>query len=226
MGLSVARITPDNRQLIMPKTLLTILLCFLAASFAMTAAKKGTSVKKVACASVEFKDADDAGDMHYASVSRTNPFEVVPAVGMELRGNGDIDGLENAEMMADMIEYAKKFIGTRYVRGGKSPKGFDCSGFTSYVFRQFGFDLNASSSAQYGQGTKINRDEVVAGDLLFFTGRNSRSGRVGHVAIAIDNDPATGEITFIHAAISGGIRIDRISAPYYASRFIGARRVL
>ena len=78
---------------------------------------------------------------------------------------------------------------------------------------------------QYGQGSKIARDEVSAGDLLFFKGRNSRSSRVGHVAIAIDNDPATGEITFIHAAVGGGIRIDRLSAAYYASRYLGARRV-
>ena len=118
------------------------------------------------------------------------------------------------------------FIGTRYVRGGKSPKGFDCSGFTSYVFDQFGYSLSRSSVGQYGQGVKLSRDEVAAGDLLFFTGRNSRSGRVGHVGIALSNDPETGEITFIHAAISGGIRIDRISAPYYASRYIGARRVM
>jgi cell wall-associated NlpC family hydrolase len=66
----------------------------------------------------------------------------------------------------------------------------------------------------------------MTGDLLFFTGRNSKSGRVGHVAIALDNDPVTGEITFIHAAIGGGIRVDRMSAPYYAARYMGARRVM
>lgn len=146
---------------------------------------------------------------------------------MELLGDiDDADNADNALMIADMISYAKRFIGTRYVRGGKSPKGFDCSGFTSYVFDQFGYSLSRSSVGQYGQGVKLSRDEVAAGDLLFFTGRNSRSGRVGHVGIALSNDPETGEITFIHAAISGGIRIDRISAPYYASRYIGARRVM
>ena len=71
----------------------------------------------------------------------------------------------------------------------------------------------------------MSRSEVQPGDLLFFTGRASRSGRVGHVAIAVDADPVSGEITFIHAARSG-IKIDRISAPYYASRFLGARRVI
>lgn len=159
--------------------------------------------------------------MTYASISKTNPFEIVPAAGMEL-----LDLEEAApEWAADMIAFAKKYIGTRYRRGGKAPGGFDCSGFTSYVFNQFGFNLSPSSSGQYGQGEKISRDEVCAGDLLFFTGRNSRSRNVGHVGIAIDNDPLTGEITFIHAAISGGIRIDKVSAPYYSARFLGARRV-
>lgn len=187
----------------------------------------GTEAKTPAskAASTTVKTAAQAaeGEMTYASISKTNPFEIVPAAGMEILEG--VDAEDNAGMIADMISYAKKFIGTRYVRGGKSPKGFDCSGFTSYVFKQFGYSLSASSAAQYTQGDKIERDEVMTGDLLFFTGRNSRSGRVGHVGIAIDNNPETGEITFIHAAISGGIRIDRISAPYYASRFIGAKRV-
>lgn len=163
-------------------------------------------------------------EMNLASISKTNPFEIVPAAGMELLE--DLDAADNERMVADMISFAKKYIGTRYVRGGKGPKGFDCSGFTSYVFNQFGYSLNPSSGGQYGQGEKISRDEVQPGDLLFFTGRSAKSGRVGHVGIAIDNNPETGEITFIHAAISGGIRIDRVSAPYYAARYIGARRVL
>ena len=131
----------------------------------------------------------------------------------------------NSDMVADMISYAKKFMGTRYVRGGKSPKGFDCSGFTGYVFRQFGYNLSASSAAQATQGVQIKREEAEPGDLLFFTGRNSRSGRVGHVGIVIDNDAVTGEITFIHASVSNGISIDRVSAPYYAKRFLSVRRV-
>lgn len=163
-------------------------------------------------------------EMTYASISKTNPFEIVPAAGMAIHNeiaDGDLELMVN-----DMISFARKYIGTRYVRGGKSPKGFDCSGFTSYVFNQFGYSLAPSSTEQYGQGTKIDRSEVEKGDLLFFTGRNAGSSRVGHVGIAIDNDPVTGEITFIHAAIGGGIRIDRTTAPYYAKRFIGARRVL
>lgn len=196
----------------MYKAIVISIISFFVAALPMAAQKKSTH------------KAHDAGEMTYASISKTNPFEIVPAAGMELL-DGD-SGSEGALMAADMISFAKKFIGTRYVRGGKSPKGFDCSGFTGYVFNQFGYSLGASSSDQYNSGQSVARDEISCGDLLFFTGRNSRSGRVGHVGIAISNDPVTGEITFIHAATSGGIRIDRISAPYYASRYIGARRVL
>lgn len=162
-------------------------------------------------------------EMHLASVTKTNPFEIVPAAGMELLGNIDDQG--DFAMIDDVLQYARKFMGTRYVSGGKSPKGFDCSGFTSYVYRQFGVNLSTSSSGQYGQGTKVNKGEVQPGDLLFFTGRAAKSGRVGHVAIAIDANPVTGEITFIHAA-RGGVKIDKTSAPYYASRYLGARRVV
>lgn len=169
------------------------------------------------------KDAPE--EMTYASVSRTNPFEIVPAAGMELLDDFS-DGSADPNMVSDLISYAKKFMGTRYVRGGKSPKGFDCSGFTGYVFRQFGYTLNASSASQATQGVKVSREEAEPGDLLFFTGRNSRSGRVGHVGIVVDNNIETGEITFIHASISGGIRIDSVSAPYYAKRFLSVRRVL
>ncbi len=205
----------------MSRYFLTILMCFVVAVIPMAAERAASShAKNSSVASVQ-----EDGDLTYASISKTNPFEIVPAAGMEVLD--DIDNSEAAIMAADMIEFAKKYLGTRYVRGGKSPKrGFDCSGFTSYVFSQFGYSLGASSGDQYSTGTEISRDEVSKGDLLFFTGRNSRNRRVGHVGIAIDNNPVTGEITFIHAAISGGIRIDRISAPYYAARFIGARRVL
>lgn len=125
----------------------------------------------------------------------------------------------------DMIEYAKTFIGTRYRRGGKTPAGFDCSGFTSYIFCEFGYSLGASSSAQALQGVAVETEDILPGDLVIFNGRRA-GGRVGHVGIAIDYDHETGVVTFIHSAISGGIRIDKTSQPYYKARFLGARRVL
>lgn len=201
-----------------------IIALLIAAVMPMEAAKRATAKKNNTVTATAAAQAAEEDGMNLASVSTTNPFEIVPAAGMEILG--DIDGSSaDFAMIDDMLDYARKFMGVRYVRGGRSPKGFDCSGFTSYVYSQFGYELSPSSSTQYTQGKKISRDEVQPGDLLFFTGRASRSGRVGHVAIAIDADPVSGEITFIHAARSG-IRIDRITAPYYAARYLGARRVI
>ncbi len=128
-------------------------------------------------------------------------------------------------VLDDILSEAKTHLGTRYRRGGKSPAGFDCSGFTGYVFRQFGYRLGASSRDQYARdGVSVPTDEIRPGDLVFFKGRSK--GSVGHVGIAVDRDPATGDVTFIHSATSSGIRYDRISAPYYRQRFLGARRVI
>ncbi len=185
--------------------------------------KKYTPVNTVT-STVASGHASNRDDMDLAAVSKTNPFEIVSSAGMELLGNID-DGMADFAMIDDMLNYARKFMGVRYVRGGRSPKGFDCSGFTSYVYSQFGYTLSPSSSTQYTQGKQIKREEIQPGDLLFFTGRASRSRQVGHVAIAIDADPESGEITFIHAARTG-IKIDKITSEYYAKRYLGARRVI
>lgn len=125
----------------------------------------------------------------------------------------------------EVIDYASKFLGCPYRRGSGGPKAFDCSGFTSFVFRNFDISLSRSSRDQYGQGVSISRNDIQPGDLLFFAGR--RGGKtVGHVAIAtsVNED---GTVDFIHASTTGGIRHDRYpDGGYYSQRFIGARRVL
>lgn len=146
------------------------------------------------------------------------PEIAIPEIG---RTTGD----EVDRLAADLLDYAHSFVGTRYRRGGKTPAGFDCSGFTGYVFREFGYSLSASSAAQYSDGHKVPVDQIQPGDLLFFNGR-ARGSRVGHVGIAISADPVTGVVTFIHSSTSSGVRVDRTDAPYYACRFLGARRVL
>ena len=139
-------------------------------------------------------------------------------MGIDMADNSD-------ELAGHIIEYATTYLGRPYRSGGKGPTAFDCSGFTSYVFKQYGIDLNASSSAQYTQGQTISKDEIRPGDLLFFGGR--RGGKtVGHVALAVDVD-SLGTIHFIHAAQRGGIRYDTYpDGGYYSQRYIGARRVI
>lgn len=130
------------------------------------------------------------------------------------------------EIIADaMLAYAKTQIGKPYRSGSAGPKSFDCSGFTSYVFHQFGYDLNRDSRSQYRQGEAVSRDDVQPGDLIFFSGRKV-SKNVGHVGIVTEVNPITGAIKFIHASISRGVRIDSLNDAYYSRRFIGIKRVL
>lgn len=131
---------------------------------------------------------------------------------------------DNEALVADLLAEASTHTGTRYRRGAKGPKAFDCSGFTSYVYRQFGYSLSASSRTQYTQGEAVAIEDIMPGDLVFFKGR--RSSQVGHVGIAIEYNPVTGVTTFIHAAVSGGIRVDSTDQRYYRDRFLGARRVI
>lgn len=154
-----------------------------------------------------------------ASVNFMNMDRLLPLISQELSAED-----ENLQLITDLLAEANKYIGTRYRRGGKKPGGFDCSGFTGYIFKQFGFQLGASSRDQYLQGSEIADDEIQPGDLLFFKGRSAR--QVGHVGIAVSNNPATGEITFIHSSTSNGVRLDRVSEPYYSKRFMGARRII
>ncbi len=131
-----------------------------------------------------------------------------------------------SEILAgDIIDYASKFLGRPYRSGAKGPSAFDCSGFTSFVFRNFDISLSPSSRDQYRQGESISRDEIQPGDLLFFSGR--RGGKtVGHVAMAVSVDD-NGTVRFIHASNRGGIRHDVYpDRGYYSQRYIGARRVL
>ncbi|MDE6240444.1 MAG: C40 family peptidase [Muribaculaceae bacterium] len=136
------------------------------------------------------------------------------------------DNRLNREALAnDIISYANRYLGKPYRRGGKGPNAFDCSGFTSFVFRHFDKALGASSRDQYRQGESVATSDVRPGDLLFFSTR--RAGKkVGHVGIAVDVAP-DGKISFIHAAIRGGIRVDTYpDGGYYSHHYIGARRVL
>ena len=124
----------------------------------------------------------------------------------------------------DVLNEAFSHLGARYRRGQSGPNAFDCSGFTSYVFKNMGIDLNRSSRAQYTQGEAVDKDELRTGDLVFFTGSNSR-GPIGHVGIVVDVDPVSGSFNFIHASIKG-VKVSNSKERYYSRRYVGARRVM
>lgn len=117
----------------------------------------------------------------------------------------------------DIVAYAMKFKGYRYVYGAAGPNAFDCSGFTMYVYKHFGYSLSHSSRVQATQGKKVT-GELQPGDILVFTNGGTQ---VGHVGIYIGNDK------FIHASDSKtGVIISNLSDRWNKSKYVGARRIL
>ncbi len=115
-----------------------------------------------------------------------------------------------------LVEHAQKYIGTPYVWAGESPGGFDCSGFTSYIYKTMGKDLPRRAVDQYNASKKIKEKDVQKGDLVFF---DNGSG-VSHVGMIISNK---GEpIVMIHASSSKGVIKTAIdSSEYWKSRLKG-----
>ena len=119
---------------------------------------------------------------------------------------------------ATVVETAKKYIGYSYKYGATGPTSFDCSGFTSYIFKLHGVSLSRTAKAQYGNGTAVSRSNLQPGDLVMFG--PSVSG-INHVGIYIGG----GQI--VHAATpSRGVTIDTINSGYYNNNYVGARRVI
>ncbi len=85
---------------------------------------------------------------------------------------------------SSIVSVAEQYMGVPYVWGGTSPSGFDCSGFTQYVFRQCGYSINRTADAQYSNGSYVSYDSLQAGDLVFFANTYSASG-ITHVGIYI-----------------------------------------
>ncbi|CDD32541.1 nlpC/P60 family protein [Bacteroides sp. CAG:714] len=127
----------------------------------------------------------------------------------------------------DIVKVAMKYIGVPYRSGRMNPKvGFDCSGFTTYVFKKENIQLTRSSRSQFTEGVEVSScTDLQKGDLVFFGGSRSSSSSIGHVGIVTDVNPSTGTFSFIHASRTG-IRISSSDEPYYAKRYVGARRIL
>lgn len=125
----------------------------------------------------------------------------------------------------DIIQYGRQYLGKPYRYAGKGPNSFDCSGYTSFVFRKFGYRLDPSSAGQDRQiPTIARREDLRKGDLVFFEG-NRKNGRVGHVGIVTEAFP-NGQFKFIHSSTTSGVIISSSTEPYYASRYLRGGRIL
>ena len=159
-------------------------------------------------------------------VDRTSANEVNEKnVEVSSAETNDVNEEQEEEAVAEtvtgnqVVEYAKKYLGYKYVAGGSSTKGFDCSGFTTYVFKHFGISLNRASKGQIKNGVAVEKSKLQAGDLVIFN--NESNSAIGHVGIYI------GSGKFIHAANKKeGVTITELSMSYYSKRYVGARRVI
>src|SRR5205823_4490932 len=116
-----------------------------------------------------------------------------------------------------LIDTALSLRGAPYRNGGSDPKGFDCSGFTQWVFAQHGVALPREVDDQFKAGKKIGQDDLKPGDLVFF---HTVSRGASHVGIFVADDQ------FVHAPSSKGVvRVESINSSYWARRFVGARRL-
>lgn len=126
----------------------------------------------------------------------------------------------NESLSQKIIDYAKRFLGVKYVWGGSSPKGFDCSGFVKYVFGNFGINLVRTSTGQAKEGSGVTKSDLQMGDLVFFDTNGGQNG-INHVGIYI------GSGKFIQSS-SGSkyVVISSISEGFYKDTYMKARRVI
>ena len=106
-----------------------------------------------------------------------------------------------------------RYLGVPYVWGGSSPSGFDCSGFVAYVYAQMGVSLPHYTGAQWAVGEPVSTSDLQPGDLVFFDG-------LGHVGIYVGND------RFVHASSSRGVTVSSLHEKYWATRYLGAKRLI
>ena len=148
-----------------------------------------------------------AGCASSGAVPRPFPEEARPDTAAEA----------SSYVAAEVVETALSFRGVPYRNGGSDPSGFDCSGLVQYVFAQHGLTLPREVREQFAFGLSIPPERVEPGDLLFFATTDSGPS---HVGLAIGGDE------FVHAPNSrGNVRVERFSAPYWADRLVGIRRV-
>lgn len=132
-------------------------------------------------------------------------------------GSSDTPSRGTVSKGTQVVNYAYKFLGKPYVYGAAGPNSFDCSGLTQYVFSHFGINLSRTTYTQVGEGIKVNRSDLKAGDLVFFNTQGSTS----HVGIYIGN----GE--FIHAPRTGKpVMVSSLSDGYYSQKYATARRIV
>lgn len=130
----------------------------------------------------------------------------------------DVKTVITSKQRANLLDIAKEELGVPYVWGGTTSEGFDCSGFTSYVYSKADVKVARTAKDQFDASKKIDRDELKTGDLIFYN--NGGESTISHVGIAIVN--SDGSLNMIHASSSKGIEITNIdTSNYWKKKLVG-----
>ena len=152
-------------------------------------------------------------------------YDVTCKYGTEGYIRSDFLVLTNSSSSSDIVDLAMQYLGTRYVYGGASPSGFDCSGFTMYVYGQIGYSLPHTATGQWqsGIGTRVySISELQPGDLVFFNDPSRNAGKAcSHVGIYVGN----GQHIHSSSSRSGGVIISDLTSGYYNDYFVGGIHV-
>lgn len=145
------------------------------------------------------------------------------AAGNSNVSRGDVSAPQantSTALSQQVVTYAKKFLGVKYVYGGSTPSGFDCSGFVKYVYNHFGISIERVAANQAQQGTKVSKPDLRAGDLVFFD-TDGGHNYINHVGMYIGNGQ------FIHASSGSSahrVVISDLTKGFYADAFMTAKR--
>ena len=157
-----------------------------------------------------------------------NKSEEIKAVKVETQKTAiqelnDIHQMAMNSFVTQILSEAESYLGTPYRFGGTTRNGIDCSAFVQSVFQMFNQELPRVSAAQAKEGHVVSKDELRAGDLIFFA--TNGGARVSHVGI-VHNVSDEGEIEFIHASTSQGVIVTPLSTDYWSKRFLYAKRII
>lgn len=150
--------------------------------------------------------------------------DAVDSIRINMACKMEEDSFHRVILVDSVIEYSKNFLGYHYKYGSNGQnKSFDCSHFVSYCYKRYGVNIPCSSAGLSQLGQEVDICDVRPGDLMFFKGRNSKSPKVGHVSLVIENN--NGHIKLIHATSRGVVIDEYDKMEYYRQRFLMARRL-
>ena len=136
--------------------------------------------------------------------------------------NSDNSSGSAVQLRNRITDYARKYVGSTYKYAGTSPSGFDCSGFTSYVMKEFNIKISPASSAQAKEGRAVALDRTQPGDLIFF---GESKNRISHVAMVVKRSKAG--IVCVHSTTSRGVIVENVSTSnYWKPKILFARDVV